>query len=113
MHRTALSAFLAAPLLAQAPAKIPADLRFEVVSLKPSEAQGPNGGIRPAPGGQRYVATNCPIRLMIQVAYRVKPEQIVGAPAWFDTDRFDLQAKAEKPSSPDELHVMLMNMMVD
>src|SRR5258705_5569503 len=113
MDRFALCVLLAAPLLAQAPAKIPADLRFEVASLKPSEAQGPNGGIRPAPGGQRYVATNCAIRLMIQVAYRVKAEQIVGGPGWFDTDRFDLQAKAGKPSSPDELHGMLMNMMVD
>lgn len=30
-----------------------------------------------------------------------------------DTDRFDMEAKAEKPSSVDELHVMLMNMLVD
>lgn len=30
-----------------------------------------------------------------------------------DTDRFDMEAKAEKPSTVDELHVMLMNMLVD
>lgn len=113
MHRIAVCLLFAAPLFAQAPAKISPDFRFEVASLKPTEAQGPNGGIRPAPGGQRYVATNCPIKLMIQVAYRVKAEQIVGGPAWLDTDRFDLQGKAEKPSSPEELHVMLMNMLVD
>jgi uncharacterized protein (TIGR03435 family) len=50
---------------------------------------------------------------MIQVAYRVKAEQIVGGPGWLDTERFDMEAKAEKPSSADELHVMLMNMLVD
>jgi uncharacterized protein (TIGR03435 family) len=50
---------------------------------------------------------------MIEVAYRVKYEQIVGGPSWLDTDRFDLQAKAEKSSSADELHVMLVNLLVD
>jgi len=34
-------------------------------------------------------------------------------PGWLDTDRFDMQAKAEKPSSADELHVMLINMLMD
>jgi uncharacterized protein (TIGR03435 family) len=113
MHRIAVCVLAAAPLLAQAPAKIPPDLRFEVASLKPSDGQGQGGGIRPTPGGQRYQATNCPIKLMIQVAYRVKAEQVVGGPGWLDTDRFDMEAKAEKPSNADELHVMLMNLLVE
>jgi uncharacterized protein (TIGR03435 family) len=115
MLRLAVCVFFMAALLAQPPAKVPPDLRFEVASLKPAATQPANGfyGIRPAPGGQRYEATNCPIRTMIQVAYRVKPEQIVGGPGWLDTDRFDMEAKAEKPSSADELHVMLMNLLVD
>jgi len=113
MPRLAAWVVFAAPLLAQAPARIPPDLRFEVASLKPSLEQGPGGGIRPAPGGQRYQARNCPIKLMIQVAYRVKAEQIVGGPEWLSTDRFDMDAKAEKPSNADELHMMLMNLLVD
>jgi uncharacterized protein (TIGR03435 family) len=113
MHRIAVCVLFAPPLLAQAPARIPPGLRFEVVSLKPSEGLGQGGGIRPAQGGQRYQATNCTIKLMIQVAYRVKAEQIVGGPGWLDTDRFDMEAKAEKPSNADELHVMLINMLVD
>src|SRR5262249_47453694 len=112
MHRIAVSLFLASLVFAQT-TKIPSDLRFEIASLKPSEGPQPGGGIRPAPGGQRYQAANCPIKLMIQVAYHLKPEQIVGGPSWLDTDRYDMQAKAEKPSTVDELHVMLMNMLVD
>ena len=61
----------------------------------------------------RYQARNIPIRLMIQVAYRIKADQIVGGPGWLETDRYDMEAKAEKPSSADELHVMLMNMLGD
>lgn len=113
MYRIAACVFVVLPLLAQAPAKIAADLRFEVASLKPSVGPAQGGAIRPAPGGQRYEATNCPIKLMIQVAYRVKAEQIAGGPEWLDTDRYDMEAKAEKPSTADELHAMLMNLLVD
>jgi uncharacterized protein (TIGR03435 family) len=112
MRRIAAFVFFV-PLLAQNPARIPPDLQFEVASFKPSDGQQPGGGIRPAPGGQRYQARNCPIKLMIQVAYRVKREQVVGGPDWLDTDRYDMEAKADKPSSADELHVMLMNLLVD
>jgi len=112
MLRTAACLTIAACLFAQSEGKIPPDLRFDVASFKPSEAQQPGGGIRPAPGGQRYQATNCPIKLMIQVAYRMKAEQIIGGPAWLD-DRYDMEAKAEKQSNADEMHVMLMNLLVD
>ncbi len=113
MHHLAISVLFAAALLAQMPGNIPSDLRFEVASLKPSTGLEQGGGIRPAPGGQRYEATNCPIKLMIQVAYRVKAEQIIGGPGWLETDRFDMEARAEKPSNADQLHVMLMNMLAD
>jgi uncharacterized protein (TIGR03435 family) len=113
MHRITASFLVAATLLAQIPSKIPPDLRFEVASLKPSKSGEQGGGIRPTPGGERYVATNCAIKTMIMVAYRLKAEQIIGGPEWLDTDRFDMQALAPKPSSADELHVMLMNMLVD
>lgn len=113
MYRIVVYASLAGPILAQTPSRIPPDLRFEVASLKPSAGQRPGYGIRPAPGGQRYEAWNCPIKVMIEAAYRVKPEQIIGGPGWLDSDRYDMEAKAEKPSSADELHVMLVNMLVD
>jgi uncharacterized protein (TIGR03435 family) len=113
MYGAAVFVLFATPLLAQTPTQIPDGLRFEVASLKPSDGTAQGGGIRPAPGGERYEARNCTIKMMIQVAYRVKAEQIVGGPAWLDTERFDMDAKAAKPSSADELHVMLMNMLVD
>jgi uncharacterized protein (TIGR03435 family) len=114
MRRIAVWAVCAAALLAQRPAAIPPDLRFEVASLKPSlPGAGGNSGIRPAAGGQRYEATNCTIKTMIGVAYRVKAEQIVGGPEWIGADRYNMEAKAEKASNGDELHVMLMNMLVD
>ena len=97
----------------QSHAPIPTDLQFEVASLKLSRSDERGGGIRPAGEGWRYEAVNCPLKLMIQVAYRVKAEQIVGAPGWLDSDRFDMNAKAERQSNSDELHIMLMNLLAD
>ena len=37
----------------------------------------------------------------------------VGAPAWFATERFDIDAKAEKPGTVDELHRMLQSLLAD
>ena len=103
----------AALSVAQPPAKIPSDLAFEVASLKRNVAGGNSGGIRPAAGGQRYQATNCTPKIMLQVAYRVMAEQIQGGPAWLTTDTFDMDAKAERASTTDELHVMLINLLVE
>jgi uncharacterized protein (TIGR03435 family) len=113
VHRFALCLILGAPSLVLAQAPIPADLRFEVASLKPSLPGAQQGGIRPAEGGARYVANNCSVKTMITVAYRVRDEQVVGGPAWLGSDLYDMEAKAVKPSTPDELHVMLMNLLVD
>ena len=47
-------------------------LKFEVASIKPNRTGEARGGIRPAPGGERYVASNVTLKLMITVAYRIK-----------------------------------------
>jgi uncharacterized protein (TIGR03435 family) len=43
----------------------------------------------------------------------VRDTQISGAPSWFGTDRYDLNAKAERPSSIEELHIMLQNLLAE
>ena len=86
-------------------------LKFEVATLKPNTTGDNRGIIKPAQGGQRYEATNLAARFYIMTAYRLKGEQIVGGPAWIDSDRFDMQGKAEKPSTNDELHEMLKSLL--
>lgn len=100
-------------LCAQAPATTSTSLKFEVASLKASQPGGRGGGIRPAPGGERYVANNIPLRLLIMVAYRVKADQVSGGPSWMDTETWDMNAKAERPSNVEELHVMLQNLLAE
>jgi uncharacterized protein (TIGR03435 family) len=112
MHRMAVALLGAAGACAQAPAVDPA-LKFEVASLKPSPPGGNGGGIRPAPGGERYLANNAPLQLLLTVAYRVKADQIVGGPGWMQTERYDMTAKAERPSNAEELHTMLKNLIAE
>jgi uncharacterized protein (TIGR03435 family) len=108
MHRIAVTILLSVSAFAQ-----PKTLKFEVASLKPAPEGGRGGAIRPAQGGERYLANNLPLRMLIQVAYQLKPDQIVGGPDWVNTDRWDMNAKAEKPSNADELHLMLQDLLVE
>lgn len=88
-------------------------LEFEVASLKPSAPGQTNGIIRPMPGNQRYVGTNVPLRVLMTVAYTVTDRQISGGPAWLTTDTFDIDAKAARPGSIDDLHLMLQHLLED
>jgi uncharacterized protein (TIGR03435 family) len=87
--------------------------KFEVASIKPSQPGQTRYGIRPAPGGERYLASNVSLKIMITVAYRVRAEQVAGGPAWMGTEGFDMNAKAERPSSMEELHGMLQDLLAD
>jgi len=111
---TAIGAAAFAVYAAQTQAPANEALRFEVASLKPSNPDAQGGGIiRPTQGNQGYIATNMPLRTYLMIAYVVRDTQISGAPAWFANDRYDLNAKAEKPSTVEELHIMLQNLLAD
>jgi|SRR5579862_218478 len=88
-------------------------LAFDVASIKPSPPDARGGMIRPRPGGQSYVAANVPLWLMIKLMYKVTDSQISGGPEWMNSDRFDIEARAERPSNIDELHEMFKTLLAD
>jgi|HubBroStandDraft_1064217.scaffolds.fasta_scaffold08707_2 bla regulator protein BlaR1 len=96
---------------------------FEVVSIKPSHDGDNRMMIRMAPGG-RFEAHNIPVKLLLEQAYDIKDSQISGAPGWLDSDRYNIDAKAEdstadNQSKPDReaqqarLRAMLQGMLAD
>lgn len=85
-------------------------LTFEVASIKPSQPGASPGAIQPAAGGKRYVGIQT-LRSYLYVAYQVRPEQIKGGPKWIDSDVYDLNAEAGEPSTIEELHIMLQNLL--
>ncbi len=52
--------------------------------------------VQVAPGG-RYTARAVNIKFLIQQAYDIRDFQIVGAPDWLTSERYDIIAKAETP----------------
>jgi len=67
---------------------------FEVASVKPNKSG--EGFIRfgMQPGG-RFTASNVPLRELIRFAYALQDFQILDAPGWIASARFDVIAKAE------------------
>ncbi len=108
----AITLAMAAFAVGQKPAPT-GSLMFEVASIKPSKPGAQDGGLHPAPGGKRYVGSNWVLRNYLSGAYQVKYDQIAGGPGWVDTDPYDLNAEAEKPSSIEDLHIMLQNLLTE
>src|SRR5688572_12859159 len=108
-------------------------LRFEVASVKPSQgAVGLRGGLcsgpdsqmritRPGPDGLSDVnaASALPpgscryqealLRDLISAAYGVR--NVVGGPSWMESERFDIDAKADRARPQRELEQMMQTLL--
>lgn len=105
-----LSATLfAAGLLAQSTQITPT---FEVASVKRNKSGQPGGRLEMQPGG-RFDAVNATVRQLIVRAYQLQDSQIVGAPAWTNSERFDIAARAKRNLTPEEFSAMLKNLLID
>jgi uncharacterized protein (TIGR03435 family) len=91
----------------------PTRLTFDVATIRPSKQADRNGGIKALPGGNGYSAQNIPIKLMISLMYRVPMRQITGGPDWLDSDRYNVEARADRSYSIDDLHIMFQNLLAD
>ena len=109
MNRLALTLIMIAAtgFLVAARQQAPA---FEVVSVKPHTSGDGRWTMTMQPGG-RLVAINVPLRLVIRTAFSVQNDQIVGAPDWLDTDRFDINAKAPDDIRPEHIGPMVQALL--
>jgi uncharacterized protein (TIGR03435 family) len=91
-------------------------LAFEVASIRQYDGQrsGRKGLPRPTPGGQGYIAVNSDLMIMFMTAYRITDSQVARAPDWmFLEPRWDVQAKAAGPSTPEQLREMFQSLLAD
>jgi uncharacterized protein (TIGR03435 family) len=85
---------------------------FEVASIKLNKSNDGRMMIMPARGG-RFTATNVPLQLLITIAYRIKDFQLSGAPPWLNSERYDVEAKAEGDPGFDATLPMLQTLLED
>jgi bla regulator protein blaR1 len=79
----------------QTPDKRP---EFDVVDIKLNISGSPDGVGEILPSGQ-FRAINIPVREIVKFAYNLREEAVVGAPAWLNSDRFDIVGKAPAAGS--------------
>ena len=106
----------AAFVRAQNPVEKP---KFEVASVRENTADDGKIMIGIQPGG-RFNAVNVPLWDLIRQAYAVQRTQLVGAPDWAESARYDIVAKAEgdiqgtPPGGPaGPLNFMLQDLLED
>jgi uncharacterized protein (TIGR03435 family) len=86
-------------------------LEFDVASVKTNKSGPTMMMMRTLPTS--FNVTNVPLRLLISQAYRLSAYQMVGAPSWIDSERFDIVAKAPEGSRPDQTMLMLRGLLAE
>jgi bla regulator protein blaR1 len=100
----------AAPLLAIQDAAVE---RFDVASVRPNTSTE-TGGFIQAPRGPSFSVGNQTLGTLIGFAYELQRGQLVGQPAWVNTERYDIVAKAERDIPPGPaLRMMLRSLLAD
>jgi uncharacterized protein (TIGR03435 family) len=93
---------------------------YEVASIKPTKSANGNGfmriGFSYSPDG--LTAENVNLQMLIQMAYGVGKDRLSGAPEWFNSDRYDIDAKmdgetaeAQRKLTADELKIVRQHML--
>jgi uncharacterized protein (TIGR03435 family) len=90
------------------PKAMPADAvpKFDVVTIKPSDPdrQGKGFTVR----GRHVMTFNTNLNDLITFAYGLHAKQIVDAPAWFGTDKFDLDGIPDVEGRPNSKQMKLL-----
>src|SRR5450631_1285735 len=97
---------LAIPAIAQQPA-------FAVASIRPSAADVKfehDGSTETTPGTLRMQDVS--VETCIKWAYGVQESQIAG-PAWIDSDKFDITAKTDGPTTDDQMKQMIQALLAE
>lgn len=77
-----------------------ADPKFEVATVKPSAPDRKGRSIRVQ--GRRLVTTETTLGYLIAFAYGIHRQQIIDAPAWLDSDKYDVTGEPEGDGQPSE-----------
>lgn len=85
---------------------------FEAADVKANKSGEVRMAVDFQPGG-RFTAHNVPMKVLIALAWHVRPEAVTGGPGWLDSERLDIVAKASQTTPPEELGRMLQTLLAE
>ena len=97
-----LIAFLSGTFLAQ-------KRSFEVATIRPNRPSDPATYTRWSTG--RFSATNITVRGLVEFAYGI--DNIIGGPAWIDTDKLDIEGKPNGPAVREDMPILVQSLLED
>jgi uncharacterized protein (TIGR03435 family) len=83
-----------------------ADPSFEVATIKPSQPDRPGKGF--GVQGSHFRTINTTLADLIKFSYGVQDKQILGAPSWVESDKWDIEAQPDVPGAPNKKQVSVM-----
>lgn len=87
---------------------------FDVSSVKLSQRTlGPDYRGELVFGPSSVRGRNLSLKDLIREAYDLQPRQIVGGPAWLDVSEYDVDARTDAPTPPEQLRAMLQALLAD
>jgi uncharacterized protein (TIGR03435 family) len=98
-----------AALSAQTPA--PTAPAFEVASVRRSLTADTDVSFGARPGG--WAMTNAAIGVLIRAAYPAQTPELIGAPDWVISERYDVTAKAAGNPPRDQITLMLRTLLAE
>jgi uncharacterized protein (TIGR03435 family) len=84
---------------------------FEAASIKPSKEGEGHSGSHSRTG--YMVIQNQTLKQLMQMAYRVRPDQVSGGAKWVTSDRFNVEAKSAGPADEPEMLPMLQSLLAE
>jgi uncharacterized protein (TIGR03435 family) len=84
---------------------------FAVASVKLNTSGYNAAGNKFGPDTMRW--TNVPLKDLLQETYRLKNYQVLNAPPWTETDRWDIDAKCAGPATSQEQFEMLGTLLAE
>jgi uncharacterized protein (TIGR03435 family) len=89
------------------------DMRFEVVSIKPSTGRA-NPIVRPPHvEGATFISNRWPLVVLVPQAYGIRGDELYGAPDWLMNDLFDVAARIPDDRSARDVPAMLQSLLTE
>jgi len=103
---------LFAPVLGAQSKPAEGNLAFDVVSVKPNKTGASRASIGGV-GGGRWTMVNVSVAGLILNAYPGRTNELLGAPGWVTSERFDIDARATFEPTRDQERLMLRALLAD